>query len=154
MEIHALEVRLTDADVADLAQRAVRDHDQLSDLRIRISSEGVHVSGTLHLMLRVPFETLWALSIRSGTLAVTLADLKAGGFPAGMLKGVLMSMIESEVEREPGVTVDGHTVVLDADRMIAAQGIQIHTNLAGVACQTGTLILRCEAGSADSLRVA
>jgi hypothetical protein len=154
MEIHALDVRVTEADLAELAQQALRDHDQVSDLRIRITPDGILVAGVYRLMIRVPFETLWGISILSGAIAVTLRELSAGGVCAGIFKGVLMSMIESEVEDEPGVTISGQTILLEPDRMLAAQGVKLRTNLVRVMCQSGTLVFHSEGGARPGLKAA
>jgi hypothetical protein len=139
MEIHALRLQLTECDLADLAQRALRDQDQLSDVQIRITPEGVVVSGIFQLMLRVKFETLWSLNVQSGSLAVTLSELRAGGFGAGMLKGVLMGMVQSEIEREHGVSVEGETIRVDIDQVLAARGLVVLCNLVRVECSSGSV---------------
>src|SRR5579871_4464986 len=120
MEIHALTVQLTEADLAELAKRALQNQDQITEVQVLITPDGLRVAGCYRLMFRVTFETLWSLGVQGGTLTIALADLKAGGFSAALFKGVLMSMIESEVEKEPGVTVDGQVIRLDPDRIVAA----------------------------------
>jgi hypothetical protein len=144
MEIHALTIQLTDSDLVDLAKRALHNQDQVTDVQVHITSEGIRVAGCYRLMFRVSFETLWSLGVQTGTLTIALTDLKAGGFSAALFKGVLMSMIESEVEKVPGVTVDGHAIRLDPDRIAAAQGLNLRTNLSGVLCCDGAIEFLCE----------
>lgn len=149
MEIHALRLQLSEHDLAELAQRALRDQDQVSDVNIRVTPDGVVVSGTFRLMLRVTFETLWSLNVAAGALAVTLRDLRAGGFGAGMLKSVLMGMVQSEVENEPGVTIDGETILLDPDRVFAGRGVLLRSNLVRVECSKGLVSFISESASTE-----
>ena len=152
MEIHALKVRITEQDLANLSRRALRDQDQLSDVQIRIADGGIVIAGNLRLIMRVAFETRWSITIKSGKLALTLSELRAGGVPAGMLKGVLMSMIQSEVESQAGMAVDDETIVVDPDRVLAGRGLLVRTNLVGVECASGslTLISQCEAAESKA----
>jgi hypothetical protein len=154
MEIHALTVQLTEADLADLAKRALHDQDQITEVQVHITPEGLRVTGCYRLMFRVSFETLWSLGVQAGAMTIALADLKAGGFSAALFKGVLMSMIESEVEKEPGITVDGQVIRLDPDRIVAAQGLNLRTNLTRVCCHNGVITLVCELAAAVESRAA
>jgi len=144
MEIHALKIQFTEQDLAALALHALRDNDQLSDIQVRITPDAVVIAGVYRLMMRVSFETHWNVNVQAGKVAVTLRELRAGGFGAGILKGVLMSIIQAEAEREDGVDIKGETIIVDPDRLLAGRGMVVRTNLTCVQCETGTLVLVSE----------
>jgi hypothetical protein len=144
MEIQSLKVLVTEQDLSTFALQALRENDQVSDVRVSITPDAVVLAGVYRLMMRVSFETRWSVEVRSGKLAATLRDLKAGGFGAGMLKGVLMSLLQSHASREEGVEVTGDTIVVDPDRLLAGRGFVVRTNLFCVRKEMGKLILASE----------
>jgi hypothetical protein len=82
--------------------------------------------------------------VQAGKLAVTLRELRAGGFGAGMLKGVLMALIQAEAEREEGITIVGETILVDPDQLLSGRGLLVRTNLTCVQCGVGTMVLEAE----------
>src|SRR5205814_7064865 len=103
--------------------------------------EAVVVAGVLHLFMRMPFETYWQPAVRDGKLAVTLVELKVVGFAAGMLKGVLLRMLADEAEKEDAIRIEADTVLVDADRLLAKNGLSVRTNLSALRCTPGQLLI-------------
>src|SRR6202035_2063399 len=79
MEIHALKVLFTEQDVNGLIAKGMGSNRQMEvrDLRVRLSAEGVYVTGTYEMrIVDLPFESLWQLSVLQGKLAVRLATFQ------------------------------------------------------------------------------
>jgi hypothetical protein len=147
MEIQALKLLVTEKDLSDLAARLAEQNsnEQMSELQVRITPEAVVIGGVYQMLMRVPFETFWIPSIRNGQLAVTLANLKVVKIGAGLLKGVLLRILADETANEDAVKIEGDTVLLDIERLLAKQGITLRANLTSVHCGEGSLVL--EAGT-------
>src|ERR671932_113917 len=104
MEILGLKLFVTEAEVNDLAKKHLPDDGAVEDLRIRLTPEGVLVSGEYPaLRFKVPFETLWELSVAGPEVRARLAAIKVAGIPAGILKGALLKMARDAVGQEPGL---------------------------------------------------
>jgi hypothetical protein len=154
MEIQALRVRVTEPDLAVLSRRILRDQDQLSDVQIRITTDGFVITGTVRLLARMAFETRWNIGVEQGKLVVTLRELRAGGFAAGMLIGVLMSMIQAELERQCGMAVEHQTIVVNPDEVLADDGLSLRTNLIRVECENGALTFISEVAAGSESQAA
>jgi hypothetical protein len=159
MEIQALRLLVTERDLAELAARGPVAPRGVKDLRLRITPEGVLLTGVYPTsFLEVPFATLWQLGVRDGKLTATLTRLHTGPGPhnvaldflgmlgAGSVRGLVMSGIARAVRHQDAVRVEGETVVVDADRLAARQGLPLRTHLTAVRCGPGSLVL--EAGGA------
>lgn len=145
MEVHALQLLITEQDLSFLATKVVQ-RDQVSDLCIRVTPEAIVVAGTYQMLMRVPFETFWSVSIQSAKVAITLADMKVVGFGAGLFKGVLLRMIGDEAAKEPGIQVEEDTILVDVDIFLSREGLQARTNLTSVRCQVGSLVIEAGEG--------
>jgi hypothetical protein len=142
MEILALKAALTEDDVNGLVARHLGADLPVRDLRVRLTSEGVHVAGTYPVaFFNVKFDTLWTLSVRGRELAAHLAGLQVAGAPAGVVRGTLMEMVAANIEQEQGFRVDGETILVDVDALLSRVGLVSQTNLRAVRCEAGRLII-------------
>ncbi len=154
MEIQALRLLLTEQDLHYLATRGGGPDLSVRDLRIGIAAEGVSVSGTYPTsFLDVPFITFWHLSIRAGHLAARLARVETGNgagdlaldvfglISPGAVRGTLMNAVARALQGEDGLRVEGETVLVDFDRLAGRSGLPVRTNLTGVRCAPGCLVL-------------
>jgi hypothetical protein len=145
MEIHSLKLFVTDADAAALAARALRDHDSIEDLTVRLTPDGVLLQGEYPTsFFKVSFETVWQVSASGPEVQVRLAAVKVAGLPAGLLRGALMNMIRDAVAGEPGVTVADETIVIHVSEAARAQGVDFRVHFTAVRMSIGTAVL--EAG--------
>jgi hypothetical protein len=145
MEIHSLKLFVTDADVAALAARALRDHESLEGLRVRLTPEGVVLQGEYPTaFFKVSFETVWQITASGPVVQVRLDAVKVAGLPAGLLRGALMNMIRDAVAREAGVTVADETIVIHVPEAARAQGVDFRVNFTAVRMSIGVAVL--EAG--------
>jgi hypothetical protein len=144
MDIQSLRLLVTEADAMQIATRALGADPPVRNLRVRITAEGIHVSGDYPtLFVQVPFETVWEPSIRGGEVHVRLGRLKVVGLPVGMFRGAVMGAL-SRAAREPGIRVEGNVLMVDVDVFLQKRGVPVRTNLRAVECAAGQLTV--EAG--------
>jgi hypothetical protein len=153
MEIQALRLLLTEQDLQELADREMPGGEGLRALRLRIVPEGVVVSGTyLTSLMDLPFETLWHPSVLDGQLRVRLARVSTGSgmsdfaldvfnlLSPGAVRGTVMNQIASLVKGDATFRIEGDTIVVDPEQLLARQGFVVRVNLAAVYCAEGQLV--------------
>lgn len=138
MEIQALRLFASEADLNELACRIVPRSDIIHDLRISVVPAGIRISGTYQTVIRIPFETLWQISIDDGKIAARLDRLKAGPLSLGMIKSYLLDAIASET---PALEIRGDTLLFDVDSIVQEKGLRLRTNLTSIRCDYGALII-------------
>jgi hypothetical protein len=141
MEIQALRLLITEPDFDQIISRVLPEELPVKDLRLQVKPDGVHVLGSYPMVVNVSFEAVWALAVREGKLAANLADFKVVGFGGALLKPMLMNAIGSKLKDRPGVQVEGETILVEPDALFARKGLPVRTNLTGVHCGEGTLVI-------------
>jgi hypothetical protein len=142
MEIHALKLTITEHDLNAIAVRALAKEEQVREVRVRVSPEGVHVSGVYPTpFMTVRFETTWELVARVGKIGAKLASIKALGLPVTMLRTMIMSALAEAAGSGNGLQVDGEHIFFDPDHLLARHGLIGRTNLTVVRCDTGVLVI-------------
>ncbi len=141
MEIQSLKLLITEQEINDIATKLLAQNQQTRDVRVRLAPEGAYITGVYQTLVAVSFETFWQLGVRSGKITARLANFKAGGFGAGMLKGVLMNAISDAAKKEDSLRVEEETLVFDLDRLLTKKGFPARTNLTTVRCNSGNLII-------------
>jgi hypothetical protein len=145
MEILALKLLVPEDAVNALLAERLPPGVPVRKLAVRITPEGVRVQGEYPtVFMSVAFETLWSVAAAGGVLELRLADLKVSGFPATMLRGLIFKVLKESTGKEPGLSVEGETLRIDLDRFLAAKGLPLKSNLRGVLCGVGSLVV--EAG--------
>jgi hypothetical protein len=147
MEIQALKLLVTEQDLNDVAARQLPLDEEVRNVRIRLGPEGMYVSGVYRMLVNVAFETLWALQITGGKLTARLADFKALGIPVMLFKSMVMTAVKDAITRNDAVRVDEDVVFVDVDRLLAREGLSVRTNLTGVHCRSGSLVLEAGQGA-------
>jgi hypothetical protein len=154
MEIQALRLLLTEQELQQAAAQGGDGRLAVRDLSLRITPEGLHVAGTYPTsFLDVPFATLWHLSVRAGRLAARLVHVRTGNgagdlglevfslISPGAVRATLMQAVARALHGEDGLRVEGETILLDPDLLAAQRGLPIQTNLTGIQCGQGCLVL-------------
>lgn len=143
MEIQALKLIVTDADLAVLIKERLSDLEGLEAVQARILPEGVRVQGEYPtgFGIKVPFETLWQLAAEGPGLQVKLESLKVAGLPAGMFRGALLRMIRDAAEEQPGIRVEEEMVRVDIVALAAGQGVELQVNFTAVRLSPGALVI-------------
>jgi hypothetical protein len=154
MEIQALRLLLTEQDLQELADQQLPSGEGMRSLRVRITPEGVIVSGVYPTSLMdMPFETLWQPAVLDGKLRVRLARVSTGSgvsdfaldlfnlISPGAVRGTVMNQIADLIKGDDTYRIEGDTIVVDPERFLEGQGIRVRVNLAAVGCLPGELVL-------------
>ena len=148
MEIQALKILITEQEINELARRGLSANQApVRDLRVGFSPAGVMITGTYHGMMRMPFETLWQVSVRQGKIVAQLSELKFVGFAAAMFRSVLMRSISDAIQAEDALEVGEDCLRLDLDRLLALRGFPTRTNLTLVRCEHGSFHIEANAAA-------
>ncbi len=138
MELNALELVLTDADLAALIEKHAPADLPIEDLKVTLRPEGVCVQGAYPMLVRVNFECLWTVAIAAGKVRCSIAKLKAMGMPAMVFKSAVLKVLEGVAKDEFWIAIDGEQVVLDPEFLLARYLAPGHLNLKGIALGDGT----------------
>jgi hypothetical protein len=141
MEIQALKLLVTEQEVNNLLALDAASGGAVRDLSVRFGADGIAIKGKYQMVMPMPFETLWKVGVEAGHIVAHLLDMKVVGFPAAMLKGSLMSMIVESVQADGALQAQGDTLRVDVDRLLTQRGFPARTNLTGVRCESGALII-------------
>ena len=142
MEIQSLKLIVTEADAnLLLAEFAPKDLD-VGNLRIRLTPEGVRVTGdTAALLFKVSFETLWDVSVLDEEVSLKLASLKVAGLPAGKLRGVLFKVLRDVVSGKPGIAVEDERVRIDVNEIFHSREVPLSVRLTAIRCEAGLVVI-------------
>ncbi len=142
MEIQALKLFITEAEVNELVKKHVPEAGAVEALRVRLTPEGVVVQGEYPtFMMKMAFETLWELSVAGAEIVVRLTNARIAGMPANMLKGALMKMIRDAAGQEPGVRVLDDAVRVNVAEAVLAKGTALRIRFTAVRCSLAALVL-------------
>jgi hypothetical protein len=135
MEVHVLELHLTDADLQTLVQKHLPSDLPVEDLRIYFTAEGVQVRGTYPLLVNVGFECAWQVEVAQGKLRGKLARMKALGMPAMVFKSAVMKALEVFAKDEYWLAVEGEHVVIDPEYLLSRYALPGRLNLRSIRFQ-------------------
>jgi hypothetical protein len=145
IEIQALKLLITAQALEQVIPHILAQNPQLKELKIELKPDGVHVSGVYHMVVNIPFETVWELSAREGQLAACFANLQVSGLGGGMLKPALLAALREAIKKEEGVQLDGETLLVDIDRVLGKHGLILRSNLTAVQCGDGNVVVQSAA---------
>jgi hypothetical protein len=145
MEIQSLRALIPEAMLTRIAAEAIPPDVKVKDIQVQLKPEGALVTGSYQMFFAVPFETLWELSVRDGKILARLTNVKVAKLGAGMIKGVLLGALSDAAAKIDGARLEGDTLAVDVDRILATRGYEVRTNLKTVQCQPGSLLI--ESGS-------
>src|SRR2546423_10652394 len=92
MEIHALKLVVTEADLNHLATKSLPKKTPVRNVSVRVEEGRLRISGDYQALgVPVPFETLWELSVQEQRACVKLAGVRLVGVSAGVLRGFILS---------------------------------------------------------------
>jgi hypothetical protein len=146
MEIQSLRLFISEQDAAELVARCAPPDSPVKKVRVRITPEGVRVSGEYPTLLaNMPFETQWRLGVVDGRVEVRLADLSAAGLPAGPLRGLVLRALDDQIAA-PGIRVTDEAILVDVQEVVRRQEppVTLAFLVRSVACVEGGL--QVEAG--------
>jgi hypothetical protein len=142
MEIHALKLVVTETDLNQLARTSLPAKSPVRELRVRVEEGRLRISGDYQaLVVPVPFETMWELSVQKQRACVELVDVRVIGLPAGVLRGFILSSLGKLATRESGIRLENDLLVIDVDGLLQQYGVLLRTNLKTIRCEPGQVIL-------------
>ncbi len=144
MEIHSLHVLITEQDLNDLARKHMPKDVPVEDVRLRLSPDGLHVTGVYPFFINVKFETIWHVRAEHGNVVAQLTKFRAMGVPGNIFKSAIMKMIEDIAKREQWIHVAGDQLIADPDQACGKYAVPAKTHLKSIIVQTGLLVI--EAG--------
>jgi len=145
MEIQALRVLVTEQDLNELIRRYAPPDQPVEDLQVRLSTEGIHITGQYPFFISVKFETVWEVGVVNGLAAVRLAKFKAMGVPGNIFKSAIMKVIEDAARKESWVRVSGDQVLADLEVACAKYAVPAKLRLKAITARPGELVV--EAGA-------
>ena len=144
MEIELLKFRVSDADLNQLANKALSWPDAIRNVRFAVVPEGIRVTGTYQQFIAIPFYVLWQVSVSDGKVVARIERLKAGFLSLGFLKSYLLNLIAGAT----GIAIRDEMLILDLDALLADTGWPVRVNLTSISFNYDSLVLEsCERGS-------
>lgn len=141
MEIHALNLVLTEQDLNGLVGKHLPANQPVEDLHVAITPRGVTVTGVYPLFINVRFETRWELRVENNGVAARLGHFKAMGVPGNIFKSAIMKVIEDLAREEPWLRRDGDCLWIDVEAAIVKFALPARLNLKQIDCQAGQLLV-------------
>ncbi len=126
MDIQTLNVFISEAEIQELARKFQPKDAPIKDLAVRVTPEGVQVSGEAPTpMLTLPFESVWRPSVtQEGRVAVQLVDLKAAGFPATLFRSLVLGLLKDAV-KEPFIEATEDAIVVDVQELVRRENLPV-----------------------------
>ena len=142
MEIHALKLVVTEADLNQLATASVSGNAPVRKPRVRVEEGKLRITGDYQaLLVPVPFETLWELSVQERRACVRLVGVRVVGVPANVLRGFILSGFGKLASRESGIRLENDLLIVDIDGLLQQRGVVLRTNLKAIRCEPGQVVL-------------
>jgi hypothetical protein len=145
MEIQALRMSITEQDLNDLLTRYLPPDKPLEEVRVRLDTQGIHISGQYPFFITVKFATIWEVGVVNGLAAARLLRFKAMGVPGNIFKSAIMKVIEDAARQQSWIRIAGDQVLADLEVACAKYAVPARLRLKAVTVQPGELII--EAGS-------
>jgi len=144
MELHALRLSVTEQDLNEILRRYVPKDAEVEELRIRLSAQGIHVTGVYSFFFPVRFETIWEVGVANGQASARLASFKAMGVPGNIFKSAVVKIIEDVAREESWIHIVGDCFYADIDLGCARYFVPAQFHLRAITVQPGSVLL--EAG--------
>jgi len=144
MELHALRLSLSEQDLNDLLRKYLPKNLDIDDLRVKLSDQGIHVSGIYPFFIPVRFETIWEVGVDTGHASARLASFKAMGVPGNIFKSAVVKIVEDIAKQENWIRIVGDRFLADLELGCSKYAVLAHLHLKSIVVKPGSLTL--EAG--------
>lgn len=141
MEIHNLSLTLTNADLSDFVTKYMASLESVESLSLEIISGGIVLRGYYRTMLRIRFETNWALSANDGKLHARLQKINAMGLPISVFRGLFLKLIKQVAHSFSWVEQHPDALLINPETLAATEGFQLRCQLSDISCLPGQLQL-------------
>jgi hypothetical protein len=146
MDIQALKVFISEQELQDLAHQNQPPDTPVKNITVRVKPDGVRVAGEFPtMMMNMSFESVWKPDVADGKVTVHLTHLTAAGFPATMLRPLVLGALKDAI-KEPFIQVLDEAVVVDVQEFVREQKLPVVVTFAvqAVRCVEGGVV--AEAG--------
>ncbi len=124
MDIQTLKVFISEQELQDLAIQNQPPDSPVKNLTVRVTTDGVRVAGEFPtMMMNMSFESVWKPDVTDGKVVIHLTHLTAAGFPATMLRPLVMGALKDAI-KEPFVQID-EAVVVDVQEAVREQKLPV-----------------------------
>ena len=144
MELHTLKLSVTEKDLNDLLRKYLPKDLEIDDLKVKLSDQGVHVTGVYPFFISVRFETIWELGVEAGQATARLASFKAMGVPGNIFKSSVIKVVEDIAKQESWIRIVGDRFFADLELGCAKYAIAARLHLKSIVVTPGQLLV--EAG--------
>ncbi len=141
MDIELLRLRLHEQDLNRLVRIWGPNDHPIEELAIRLSPEGIHVSGEYPFFMNVPFETVWKVHARDGNLATELLRYKALGISGNIFRSAIMKLIADSAKQYPWLSLQGDLLFVDVAQAVSAETVPTRIRISHVTIEPPYLIL-------------
>jgi hypothetical protein len=148
MDIQSLKVFISEQELQELALQNQPPDTPVKNITVRVTPDGVRVAGEFPtMMMNMSFESVWKPDVADGKVTVHLTHLTAAGFPATMLRPLVLGALKDAI-KEPFVQVVDEAVVVDVQEFVREQKLPVALTFAvqAVRCIEGGVV--AEAGTA------
>jgi hypothetical protein len=139
MDIQALKVFISEQELQDLAHQNQPPDTPVKNITVRVKPDGVRVAGEFPtMMMNMSFESVWKPDVADGKITVRLTHLTAAGFPATMLRPLVLGALKDAI-KESFVQVVDDAVVVDVHQAVREQKLPVDVTflLKSVQCAEG-----------------
>lgn len=141
MEVHALELHLTQEDLNGLARKLVPEDSPVEDLQILLKPGSVGVRGVYPMLVNVSFECWWQADISQGKVRCKITQLRAMGMPGMVFRSAVLRALESLAKREYWFAVEGEDIFIDPEYLLSRHAIPGRLNLKALQVLESALVL-------------
>lgn len=145
MDIQTLRLFVSEQELNELVRQHQPADAPVKNLSVRVTLEGVRVSGEATVMMTMSFESVWRPAVVGGKVTVELVELTAAGFPATILRPLVMGALRDAV-KDAAVQVTDEAIVVDVQELVRRERLPVNVRfeVQSVRCVDGGVV--AEAG--------
>lgn len=125
MDIQTLKLFVSEQELNELVRQNQPPEAPVKNLSVRVTPEGVRVSGEVTMMFTMGFESLWRPGVVDGKAAAHLVGLTAAGFPATPLRRLVLDAIKDAI-KDPAVVVTDDAVLVDIQDLVKREKLPVN----------------------------
>ena len=137
MEILQLTLCLTQQDIDQAICKWMPHDGGLKNLSVTIDTGGLEVSGK-HGLFTI---TIWlSVTVSNGNPSIKIQRIKT---PLGLGNSKVLETIQDALTGKPCIRMQGETIDIELDALIARGGLSVRTNLSAIHTTAGKIAIEC-----------
>lgn len=125
MDIQTLKLFVSEQELNELVRQNQPPEAPVKNLSVRVTAEGVRVSGEVTMMITMGFESLWRPGVVDGKAAAHLVGLTAAGFPATPLRRFVLDALKDAI-KDPAVVVTDDAILVDVQDLVKREKLPVN----------------------------